>query len=382
MLDRQTEKGFAMALAARRSGLPYAIAEVVEVEGSSYRHAGARMFIDASGCAHGAISGGCLETDVLERSQTVLATGSAVRVAYDMRTQDDEWWGIGSGCNGRVDVLIYQPSPEVLGVLVSSLEARRECLLATVIATEMENLPLGTQVSFMNDSIVGEPLLVGALSRIIPASEDNVLPVNVSIPVPTATDEAVSYVTVCIERLIPTPTLLIIGSGLDVKPLAGIALQAGLRVVIADHRLERLSPGAIPSADTVLSTTPEQIPPSWLSSRTWVVVMTHHFEWDGRWLGRLLASEVPYIGMLGPRKRLERLIGSLPSFGFDLGDRELWQTRVFSPVGFDLGGEGAGVIAVAIVAEVIAHLNGKIAAILSSKSGLLKDSVEQIVAES
>lgn len=94
------------AAAASDSGRRAALATVVAVWGSAYRHEGARMLVFDDGSAIGAISGGCLESDVVEAAREVIRSGVPRLVRYDTTSDDDELWGLGTGCNGIVEVFI------------------------------------------------------------------------------------------------------------------------------------------------------------------------------------------------------------------------------------------------------------------------------------
>jgi xanthine dehydrogenase accessory factor len=93
----------ALADAAGR-GEGAVLATVVSVDGSTYRGAGARMVVRADGSTTGAVSGGCLEADIIARAADVLTAGTAELVHYDTRTSDDGVLGLGMGCQGVIDV--------------------------------------------------------------------------------------------------------------------------------------------------------------------------------------------------------------------------------------------------------------------------------------
>jgi xanthine dehydrogenase accessory factor len=93
----------ALADAAGR-GEGAVLATVVSVDGSTYRGAGARMVVRADGSTTGAVSGGCLEADIIARAADVLSAGTAELVHYDTRTSDDGVLGLGMGCQGVIDV--------------------------------------------------------------------------------------------------------------------------------------------------------------------------------------------------------------------------------------------------------------------------------------
>jgi xanthine/CO dehydrogenase XdhC/CoxF family maturation factor len=80
------------------------LATVVSVDGSAYRGAGARMVVRADGSTTGAVSGGCLEADIVARAGGVLTSGTPELVHYDTRSTDAGVFGLGMGCQGAVDV--------------------------------------------------------------------------------------------------------------------------------------------------------------------------------------------------------------------------------------------------------------------------------------
>ena len=92
----------ALADAADR-GEGAVLATVVGVDGSTYRGAGARMVVRADGSTTGAVSGGCLEADIVARAAEVLASGRPELAHYDTRS-DDGVLGLGMGCQGVIDV--------------------------------------------------------------------------------------------------------------------------------------------------------------------------------------------------------------------------------------------------------------------------------------
>src|SRR5262245_60782826 len=90
----------------RARGEPLVLATIAHTIGSTYRKAGAQMLIARDGAAAGLLSGGCLESDLLERARAVLDTGTPAIVEYDTRTSDDLIWGIGLGCEGAMTILL------------------------------------------------------------------------------------------------------------------------------------------------------------------------------------------------------------------------------------------------------------------------------------
>jgi xanthine/CO dehydrogenase XdhC/CoxF family maturation factor len=86
--------------------------------------------------------------------------------------------------------------------------------------------------------------------------------------------------------------------------------------------------------------------------------MTHSYEHDRELLKMLITSQARYIGMLGPKRRTERMLVELlsdESFKFD--DDDL--IRLHAPVGLDIGAETPEEIAVSVIAEVRACITGR-----------------------
>jgi xanthine/CO dehydrogenase XdhC/CoxF family maturation factor len=128
------------------------------------------------------------------------------------------------------------------------------------------------------------------------------------------------------------------------------AAAAGFRVVVVDHRSAYLTAERVPEAWKRLPLRPEE-PGELPSGRdTFAVVMTHSLKRDTEWVRRLLAADVSYIGLLGPRARTSRILeeAGAPAQG-----------RVFGPVGLDLGADGPEQVALSIVAELLAVRSGR-----------------------
>jgi len=148
------------------------------------------------------------------------------------------------------------------------------------------------------------------------------------------------------EVLEPPPQLLIAGAGDDAIPLAATAAAIGFRVTVADHRSPFLTPERFPDAwQLVLGRSEAAMDSVSLGASIHAVTMTHSYEADREWLRRLLRTGVPYIGVLGPRVRTQKLLAELGA-----ADCE----RIFGPVGLDLGGEGPEQVALSIAAELLA----------------------------
>jgi len=325
---------------------------VTKISGSAYRRPGAKLLIDAGGGFLGGVSGGCLEEDVREIGLGVLDSGASRLLHYDTGTDETKLWGLGLGCDGEVDVLV-QPIAAADAVRVGGVWARvRELLdgdLPFALATLVEEgQPAGTIVVGAAGRLAGE--LAGDLIGHGPdarALESEV--------VRTAMDalaggrsrlDTLGARRVFTDVLTPPPKLLICGAGDDARPTAALAASVGFRVFVADHRPAYLTAERFPQAQRLFLVRPEEEAPGLPADRdTYVVVKTHSLMRDTAWLKRLAATEIPYLGVLGPRGRIEKIAAELGL----AGDR-----RIFGPIGIDLGADGPEQVGLSIVAELLA----------------------------
>jgi xanthine/CO dehydrogenase XdhC/CoxF family maturation factor len=158
--------------------------------------------------------------------------------------------------------------------------------------------------------------------------------------------------------------LLVLGAGADAAPVVELAALLGWQVTIADHRpayavAERFAR----AKQVVLSPAPELSKCIMFDEFDAAVVMSHHLLTDQIYLAALADTQVRYVGLLGPANRRKRLLA-------EIGDRaDKLANRLAGPVGLDIGAHTPETIALAIVAEIHAHLEGRTG---SSFSGLLR----------
>ena len=146
----------------------------------------------------------------------------------------------------------------------------------------------------------------------------------------------------------PPLPMLVLGAGPDAQPVVNLASQLGWSVTVVDHRSHYAQAESFPGATAVLNGGPGTTD-AMLNGRTQfsaAVVMSHHFTSDLAYLRALARSEVPYIGLLGPIVRRERLLAALGTDANRLG------SRLHAPVGLDLGADTPEAIALSIVAEI------------------------------
>ena len=116
----------------RREGTRAALATVVRVRGSAYRHEGAKLLVAEDGGTTGNVSGGCLEQDVREVALQVIRTGRPELRSYCSSADEIAAWDLGVGCEGQVDVLV-EPALEARPRERELLNERRAFAVCTLI---------------------------------------------------------------------------------------------------------------------------------------------------------------------------------------------------------------------------------------------------------
>jgi len=160
--------------------------------------------------------------------------------------------------------------------------------------------------------------------------------------------------TVFVEPFLELPTVIVVGAGHVGKPIVHLAKWLGFRVVVSDDREVLCTPDEIPGADLYLPVSMSKIPEEiTLNSRTYLVLVTRGSDVDVEGLPALLQTDVPYIGLIGSKRRWAHTQEKLLENGISKEDIN----RVKSPIGIFIHAETPNEIAVSIMAEIIDHYN-------------------------
>ncbi|MDF3022087.1 MAG: hypothetical protein K0Q92_3390 [Steroidobacteraceae bacterium] len=334
---------------SRESNHTLVLCTVIKTAGSTYAKPGAQMLIAPDGEYAGLLSGGCLEGDLREHARAVAATGEARIVSYDLRSSTDQLFGLGAGCEGAMDILLTRASDangwQPLPFLAAAHRRGQHCRLAFVVASGDPRFEPG--LSFPAEGALPEvaredpglTILMAAAGAAADNSQVHAAPLDVSLFVASFT---------------PPPTLLLLGGGPDARPVATLAAFLGWRVVVADHRSNYLEPARFPSEVRLVETRAAEVTGAVrLEDHSAAIVMSHHLDSDLHYLRALARSAVPYVGLLGPAARREKLLSDLGA------DAALLRPRLRAPVGLDIGGRSPESIALSIIGEVHAALAGR-----------------------
>ncbi|MEL7448433.1 MAG: XdhC family protein [Pseudomonadota bacterium] len=342
----------------RAAGESCVLATVTHTEGSTYTKAGAHMLIGPDDVCHGLLSGGCLEGDLAQRGASVRDDGLARAVTYDMRNRDhDEIWGLGLGCDGAMDVLLTRIGPDTgyapFGRIAQAVRERRRCAWALVTTSDAGDVAVGASMTLSDGQ--SHPVGLG------PAVADELaahLARSLSGGQPHTVAVAGGAVTALVCPVPLPPRLLVAGAGPDVMPVLRFAAELGWSVTVVDHRPAYVDALPAPDGGDAVLVRPAALGDAMsLDAFDAALIMSHHLASDRDYLRVLASADIPYVGLLGPSARRQRLLDDLGSASADaLGN------RLFAPVGLDLGARGPAGIALSAVAQIQAVLSGRKAA--------------------
>jgi xanthine/CO dehydrogenase XdhC/CoxF family maturation factor len=280
-------------------------------------------------------------------------------VTYDTTDEDENVFGIGLGCNGIIDVLIEPLHPGEKGnpleLLDQLLTVKQQAVMATL---------------FGKDHITGQRKIYRSDNTVVSTMKDADLEVVVDqLIFSTASDK--NYVkeietdkNVLVEILEPDIQLLVFGTGYDAFPLVRMGRLAGCHVTVVFNNPTQRNNALFAEADAGILSSPEEllknVPVSRFSA---AILLSHNFNYDLAVIQQLLKTPVPYIGILGPQKKgnkIKEQIGHL-----EANDLQ----RLYNPVGLDIGAETPEEIALSIIAEIKAVFRGRSGQMLRLREG-------------
>jgi len=345
---------------AKLNDMQTVLATVVHVDGSSYRRPGARMLVLENGLMIGAISGGCLEGDALKKALLTFSDKTTRLITYDTSNEEDASVGIQLGCEGIIQVLFeyidqatYNNPVELIR---KACNTRQKTVLATLFDLQnKKNLLMGT-ACLLDEQGNFESTLDDVLNKNIVLDAQKVIE--------NADAQFIQYqigeqsINVFFDYIQPSISIVIVGAGNDAIPLSQMANILGWEVKVVDGRNTHAKQDRFISACQVLVSKPEQVLEQIkIDDRTCFVLMTHNYQYDLQMLKALLPLNLPYIGLLGPKKKSDKILNDLNELGFSPTEAQL--ANLYGPTGLDIGAETAEEIASSIIAEIQAVFNKK-----------------------
>lgn len=359
----------------RDAGRRVAIARVTDVEGSGPRDEGATVAVNDAGEIAGAVSGGCVESVVVDTARRVLDGGRPDQIVF--HPADDEELGIvvGLTCGGTIRVFVEELSDE----LVAAASAPGPLAIATVVAGPGTGSHLVVQPGHAATGNLGHPDLDHAVA--VDAAGDlaaarsgirryrggpGACAGGVSLGEEVHPDD----VTVFVHSFAVPPRMLVIGAVDFTGALVKMAKLLGFAVTVCDPRAAFATEARFPEADEVTVGQPDKCliamhEAAALGPNDAVCVLTHDHRFDVPAIAAALATDAGYIGVMGSRRTHAQRVERLRNAG--IGDDGL--KRLMAPIGLDLGGRTPEETAVAICAEIVALRSGRAASHLRDSAG-------------
>lgn len=285
-----------------------AIATVVETWKSAPCPVGTHMLVHADGRFVGSVSGGCVEGDVLERAQLVLAGAPPVLRRYGVA--DDAAWDVGLPCGGDIQVLVQPVSADGFPAhLFGDIIKARSAGAALSVATDLES----GRSALLDD------------------------------------DPGAGFVNI----YHPPRRLLIVGAVEIASALAAIAVSQGVDVTLCDPRGRFLTAERFPGIrlddrwpdDAVKAFAPD--------SRSAIVTLSHDPKIDDPALAAALASPAAYVAALGSVRSHQARLARLSAAGVSAEQC----ARIEGPAGVAINAISAPEIALSIAGGMIRAFN-------------------------
>jgi xanthine dehydrogenase accessory factor len=305
----------------RARGDRVAMARVVATRRSAPRPVGSKLIVSEQGELAGSVSGGCVESEVVEAAREVLAGGEPRLLTYGI--SDELALSVGLPCGGEIDVWVSEPEPELLQELARVAREDRR-------AVSLVDLEAGTERLVLDgEDAVTDEVIRGGHSKLVELQGTRAFA----------------------DVYGPPPRLLVYGAVDTADALCAAARGLGWRTIAADARARFATKERLPNADEILVAWPDEVLAQVRPDHTTaIVVLTHDDKFDIPMLTGALATEAFYIGALGSRRNQERRRERLLEAGVDEASLE----RISGPAGLDIGAHTPAETAVSMLAEIMA----------------------------
>lgn len=318
---------------AKGKGIKTALASVVALDGSSYRRPGVRMSVQSDGKMIGAVSGGCVEKEVLRQAQSVFETDQPKLMVYDGRYR--------LGCEGILYILIepFDPEEDFYDAFEEQCVSRKSFTISTSFSKEEDKRFEGLSTFHFSKS-----------SYFVSKRDQN--------------DTSLEIFQQTIQ---PGFKLIIVGSEHDAVQLCKYASSTGWEVDIIAPPDDPKSIQNFPGASNYHGITETEFASFEFDIQTAIMFMTHSYVKDLKYLSVVTEKQVAYIGLLGPSKRREKLINEMlernEDISYDFFD------RIHGPAGINIGAETPQEIAISILAEILTVIRDQKPISLKDKTG-------------
>jgi xanthine dehydrogenase accessory factor len=319
-----------------------ALATVVETWGSSPRQSGAKMAIAQDMAMIGSVSGGCVETAVVQEALESLKDGKPRLLNYGVT--DDTAWDVGLACGGKISIYV-EPLNQSWWKSAADF-ARQDQAMKTV--TVLQGDHAGQKMLLNDTGVVYSSIndeLKGAFIQAAAGCHDS-------------GRTKVGELDVMVDVYRPRPRLIIIGGAHVAIALKNFAHQLGFRVVLIDPRKAFATRARFPDVEVISHQYPDKaLAELGITTESYIAVLTHDPKIDDPALKATLPSSARYIGVLSSKRTHQKRVKRLTEAGVDA---QLFE-KIHTPIGLEIGAKTPEEIALCIMAEIISVRNGVVA---------------------
>lgn len=365
-------------------GHQIATATVVATEGSGPRELGAVMAVNDAGEVAGSVSGGCVESAVVDEAIAAISDGTPRLLSYGIA--DELGLSVGLTCGGTIHIFVDRLQPGLIfDTLVDAIAKKSPLVLCTVVSgtnagakMAISDDPSQPSIASLGDRtldrLVSEDateLLGKGLTQLRhydnqPQSDREKTDSTKDLSTPPfprgvggdlkPIDLSNSATQVFIQSFAPPPRLILIGAIDFSRALCQVGKLLGYHVTVCDARSRFATVARFPDADSVEIEWPHHyIDSTAIDRRTAIVVLTHDPKFDIPALRSAVRTPAGYIGAMGSRRTHGDRVRRLQEIGMDPTDID----RISSPIGLDLGASTPEETAISIFAEIIALRSGR-----------------------
>jgi len=326
-----------------RDRFDWVLATIYNTRGPCYRKSGAMMLFSSQGDQLGMLSGGCLESDIGTNARKVMQTGQSISLCYDGSDEDDLSFHLGIGCGGTVYIMLQQITAQNSYLsLIQVYDALNQRVSGyyyqSIVRKKADKNNILDQAYFEAEHISNIAEVATIVQRPHNHAQDSVLHNNKLLATP----------------IVPEPHILIIGGGIDARPLVNMAQQLGWKVSLWDPRPANARKEYFSNVDHIIKGEAEVLSTFSLEKDVnAAVLMSHNVVIDAQALQALSTTRLQYLALLGPENRRRQVIVQAK-----IQEKSL--PFIFSgPSGLDIGGTLPESIALSILSECHAVLYEK-----------------------
>ena len=346
----------------------WVLATIYKTEGPCYRKSGAMMLFSSQGEQLGMLSGGCLESDISISARKVMQTGQPISLCYDGSDEDDLSFHLGIGCGGTVYIMLQQINNEnnylSLTQVYDALKGRTPGYYYQPLIENNE--PTNGITASRHAYFIAEPIADITSSATVVSQANSIRCHSKDKSNANSNDLNSTDKQWLANPIIPEPHLLVVGGGIDARPLVNMAVQLGWQVSLWDPRPANARKEFFSNVNHIIKGDADVLTDFSLEKDVnAAVLMSHNVEIDAQALKALYSANLHYLALLGPENRKKQVIAKASvqqSIDVNIGTSNIINTQTFKfagPSGLNIGGTLPESIALSILTECHACLYGK-----------------------